>query len=118
MESGSQDNHKHAKSPTPRNGNAVQSANAIYDSFTGYRKEFTEITLGAKGLFESGAWSNVQMSGAKRLAIYKDYVAEATEIFRTRLGEGATDRNYPVTDLERIRITEPRCRQMGFGLNS
>lgn len=100
MQSGTHDNHMHPKTPTPRNSNAIQSASAIYAGFTGYRNEFKEITLRAKGLFESGSWGNVQMSGTKRLAIYKDYLAEATQAIRTRLGEGATDhKNWRTTKL-------------------
>ncbi len=58
---------------------ARRGAQAIYDGFRSYRKEYMRITDQAQQRFESAAWSEVQNAGKERLLAYNRYIQDVLE---------------------------------------
>jgi len=55
-----------------------QIAQIIDTGFTEYRKQFEEISSGAKRRFEKALWQEVQASGMQRIDLYGEMVSEVT----------------------------------------
>ncbi|MEM9623678.1 MAG: bifunctional isocitrate dehydrogenase kinase/phosphatase [Pseudomonadota bacterium] len=55
---------------------ALSAAQAIYEGFRHYRREYAAITEQAQTRFEQAAWSAVQQAGTDRLLAYNRYVEE------------------------------------------
>ena len=53
---------------------APSAAQAIFDHFTAYRREFETITAGARGRFLSADWRGVQDASAERLNLYNVHI--------------------------------------------
>tara|TARA_B100000780_G_scaffold260327_1_gene211945 strand:- start:77 stop:1027 length:951 start_codon:yes stop_codon:yes gene_type:complete len=57
---------------------ATQIAHIINIGFTEYRKQFEDISSGAKARFEKAQWQDVQASGKQRIDLYGEMVTQVT----------------------------------------
>jgi len=61
------------------NNQSSQIAQIIDTGFSEYRRQFEDISSGAKQRFEQALWQDVQVSGMQRIDLYGEMVNEVTE---------------------------------------